>query len=94
MRLPFRNGGYIEQKYTLSEDSYLLKNSLSFVNMDEIIPRNVSAFDLDFSMTVPRMEKGYKNEVQYSKADYYLKETRSRKNLDADVVPPRELIPN
>ena len=70
MRLPFRNGGYIEQKYTLSEDSYLLKNSLSFVNMDEIIPRNVSAFDLDFSMTVPRMEKGYKNEVQYSKADY------------------------
>ena len=71
MRLPFRNGGYIEQKYTLSEDSYLLKNSLSFVNMDEIIPRNVSAFDLDFSMTVPRMEKGYKNEVQYSKADYY-----------------------
>lgn len=81
MRLSFRNGGYIEQKYTLSEDSYLLKNSLSFVNMDEIIPRNVSAFDLDFSMTVPRMEKGYKNEVQYSKADYYFEGDKKPEEL-------------
>lgn len=81
MRLPFHNGGYIEQKYTLSEDSYLLKNSLSFVNMDEIIPRNVSAFDLDFSMTVPRMEKGYKNEVQYSKADYYFEGDKKPEEL-------------
>lgn len=81
MRLPFRNGGYIEQKYTLSEDSYLLKNSLSFVNMDEIIPKNVSAFDLDFSMTVPRMEKGYKNEVQYSKADYYFEGEKKPEEL-------------
>lgn len=81
MRLPFRNGGYIEQKYTLSEDSYLLKNSLSFVNMDEIIPRNVSAFDLDFSMTVPRMEKGYKNEVQYSKADYHFEGDKKPEEL-------------
>lgn len=81
MRLPFRNGGYIEQKYTLSEDSYLLKNSLSFVNMDEIIPRNVSAFDMDFSMTVPRMEKGYKNEVQYSKADYYFEGDKKPEEL-------------
>lgn len=81
MRLPFRNGGYIEQKYTLSEDSYLLKNRLSFVNMDEIIPKNVSAFDLDFSMTVPRMEKGYKNEVQYSKADYYFEGDKKPEEL-------------
>lgn len=81
MRLPFRNGGYIEQKYTLSEDSYLLKNSLSFVNMDEIIPKNISAFDLDFSMTVPRMEKGYKNEVQYSKADYYFEGDKKPEEL-------------
>lgn len=81
MRLPFRNGGYIEQKYTLSEDSYLLKNSLSFVDMDEIIPKNVSAFDLDFSMTVPRMEKGYKNEVQYSKADYYFEGDKKPEEL-------------
>ena len=71
MRLPFAQGGYIEQKYALREDSYSVDNLLSFVGMQGVIPRNVSSFDLDFSLTVPRMEKGYRNESQYSKIDYY-----------------------
>ena len=71
MRLPFAGGGYIEQKYTLHADSYRVDNLLSFVDMQGVIPRNVSMFDLDFRVTVPRMEKGYKNESQYSKLDYY-----------------------
>ena len=71
MRLPFAQGGYIEQKYELREDSYSVDNLLSFVGMQGVIPRNVSSFDLDFSLTVPRMEKGYRNESQYSKIDYY-----------------------
>ena len=71
MRLPFAGGGYIEQKYVLRKDSYSVDNLLSFVGMQGVIPRNVSSFDLDFSLTVPRMEKGYKNESQYSKLDFY-----------------------
>ena len=71
MRLPFAQGGYIEQKYVLRDDSYSVDNFLSFVGMQGVIPRNVSSFDLDFSLTVPRMEKGYRNESQYSKIDYY-----------------------
>ena len=71
MRLPFSNGGYIEQKYLLHEDEYKVDNLLSFVGMQGVIPRNVSSFDLDFSITVPRLEKGYKNESQYSKLDFY-----------------------
>lgn len=71
MRLPFSNGGYIEQKYLLHEDEYRVENLLSFVGMQGVIPRNVSSFDLDFSITVPRLEKGYKNESQYSKLDFY-----------------------
>ena len=71
MRLPFAQGGYIEQKYVLRKDSYSLDNLLSFVGMQGLIPRNVSSFDLDFSVTVPRLEKGYRNESQYSKIDYY-----------------------
>ena len=71
MRLPFAGGGYIEQSYVLRKDSYSVDNLLSFVNMQGVIPRNVSSFDLDFSITVPRMEKGYRNESQYSKIDYY-----------------------
>ncbi len=71
MRLPFAGGGYIEQKYTLLADSYRVDNQLSFVGMQGVIPRNVSSFDIDIDVTMPRMEKGYKSETQYSKLDYY-----------------------
>ncbi len=71
MQLPFADGGYIQQKYWLSEDSYVMQNELSFVNMNGLIPRNVSMVDLDWSVIIPRLEKGYKNEKQYSKLDYY-----------------------
>lgn len=71
MRLHFSNGGYIEQKYTLPADSYSLLNELAFVGMENMIPRNVSSYDFDMKMLIPRMEKGYKGEVQYSKVNYY-----------------------
>ena len=71
MRLPFASGGYIEQRYSLPEGSYMVQNTLSFVGMEGVIPRNVSSVDVDFLMTIPRMEKGFKNESQYSKLDYY-----------------------
>ena len=71
MQLPFAEGGYIQQRYVLPKDGYMLQNEFSFVNMDGIIPRNVSMFDIDWSVIIPRLEKGYKNEKQYSKLDYY-----------------------
>jgi len=70
-KLPFSNGGYIEQSYCLPADSYMVQNQLSFVGMQGVIPRNVNNFDIDFELTVPRMEKGFKNESQYSKLDFY-----------------------
>ena len=71
MQLPFSDGGYIQQKYTLSEGSYMVANELSFVGMQNIIPHNVSMLDIDWSVVIPRLEKGYKNEKQYSKLDFY-----------------------
>ncbi len=71
MRLPFAKGGYIEQKYTLEPGSYMVRNDLSFVGMEDVIPRNVSMFDIDWNVVIPRLEKGYRNEMQYSKLDYF-----------------------
>ncbi len=71
MRLPFSNGGYLEQKYILPPDSYMVRNELSFVGMDELIPRKINMFDIDWKLIIPRLEKGYSNEKQYSKVDYY-----------------------
>lgn len=71
MRLPFSQGGYIEQKYSLTKGSYMVDSEVSFVGLGDVIPRNVSAMDIDWTVNIPRLEKGYKNEKQYSKLDYY-----------------------
>lgn len=69
LRLVFADGGYIQQKFTLPQGSYMLYNELSFSGMGNIIPRNVGSFDIDWSLVIPRLEKGWKNEKQYSKLD-------------------------
>ena len=70
-RLRFAGGGYIEQRYSIAPDSYKVDNLLSFVGLDGVIPRNVGNYDIDFNVIVPRLEKGYKGESQYSKLNYY-----------------------
>ena len=70
LRMPFEKGGYIEQSYCLSDASYMVKSELAFVGMTNI-PRQVNSVDVDFQTVIPRMEKGYKNESQYSKVNYY-----------------------
>ena len=71
MQLPFAQGGYIQQVFELPADSYMVQNELSFVGMENVIPRNVSMLDIDWNVVIPRLEKGYKNEKQYSKLNYY-----------------------
>ena len=79
MRLPVA-GGYIEQKYTLEADSYSMGESLSFVglNLDANRSRSIS---VDFDATIPRMEKGYRNETQYSRLNYYFPDDNKPENI-------------
>ncbi|MBR6306788.1 MAG: membrane protein insertase YidC [Bacteroidales bacterium] len=79
MRLPV-GGGYIQQKYTLREDSYSLDEEISFVgmNLDANRSRSIS---VDFHATLPRMEKGYKNETQYSRLNYYFPDDKKPENI-------------
>jgi len=81
MRLPFSNGGYIEQTYTLLKDSYSVNQVLSFVGMENLIPRNVGSIDVDFEAIIPRMEKGYKNESQYSRLNYFFPDDKKPENI-------------
>ncbi len=79
MRLPVGEG-YIQQKFTLVEDSYSLNEELSFVgmNLDANRSRSIS---VDFQATLPRMEKGYKNETQYSRLNYYFPDDNKPENI-------------
>ena len=79
MRLPVGEG-YIQQKYSLVQDSYSLNEELSFVgmNLDANRSRSIS---VDFQATLPRMEKGYKNETQYSRLNYYFPDDNKPENI-------------
>ena len=81
MRLPFTGGGYIEQRYSLLPDSYSVNETLSLVGMGHLIPRNVTGIDVDFSAVIGRMEKGYKNETQYSRLNYYFPDDNKPANI-------------
>jgi len=81
MALPFSNGGFIQQKFTLPAGSYKVADELSFIGMDSVIPKNVSVFDIDWGAEIPRLEKGYKNEKQYSKLDVYFPDAKKPEEL-------------
>ena len=70
MKLPYE-GGYLQQKYWIDEDSYMLRNEMSFVGMNNLVDKVTDSYKTDWKLYVPRLEKGYKNEKQYSKLDYY-----------------------
>ncbi len=69
-KLYFDSLSYIQYKYTLPKNSYLVSLNVTLVGMNKLIPRNVTAIDLQWKMDVPRLEKGYNNEKNYSTVVY------------------------
>lgn len=70
MRLYFSDTAFIEYCYFLPSGSYMVDFDVHMVNMDRHIPRNASQFEVAWNMDVPRLERGYKNEQNYSTVDY------------------------
>ncbi|MBO4571342.1 MAG: YidC/Oxa1 family insertase periplasmic-domain containing protein, partial [Bacteroidales bacterium] len=66
MRLNFDEDSYIEAVYDLPEDTYMVDYNLHFVGMDEHLDRRTTSMDLKWVVDMPRLEKGYKNERNYS----------------------------
>ena len=79
MRLPLSAGGYIEQTYTLRKDSYSVDENLALVKLP--FTRSSGSVDIYFNATLPRMEKGYKNETQYSRLNYYFPDDNKPANI-------------
>ncbi|MEG0891742.1 MAG: membrane protein insertase YidC [Bacteroidales bacterium] len=70
MRLQFGNDAYIDHIYTLAKGSYVVNFNLKMVGMAKYISKNVSQFGVDWKFNIPRFEKGYDNEKNYSTIDY------------------------
>jgi len=70
LRLTFDADSYIDATYVLPAESYMVDFSLNFVGMDDIFDRRTTQLAMQWSADMPRLEKGYKNEKNYSAVAY------------------------
>lgn len=70
LRLTAGDDKYIEYKYTLAPDKYVVDFNVEFKSMESIIAANQNSLTLDWKMYVPMQEKGRQNEEQYSTINY------------------------
>ena len=68
-RLPFGENAYIEHEYVLNSDEYMVDFNLRMVGMDRYISRK-SGVAVDWNLDIPRLERGYENEKNYSTIAY------------------------
>ena len=61
---------YIEYRYTLAPDKYMVDFNVNFKSMEGIIASNQNSLTLDWKMYIPQQEKGRQNEENYSTIKY------------------------
>ncbi|MCX6200532.1 MAG: membrane protein insertase YidC [Bacteroidetes bacterium] len=66
LRLNAGNGKYIEQKYTLKGNSYLLNYDLNLIGLNSIIPANSTFINAVWENTLASVEKNIELERRYS----------------------------
>ena len=70
LRLQFADASWIDAVYTLPSDSYKLDYRLHFNGMNQALDRRTGRMTLKWVLDVPRLEKGYQNERNYSGVAY------------------------
>ncbi len=70
MRLYGGENKYLEYVYTLIPDDYMVDFDMNFVGFNQVLANNTNVLDLKWSMYVPQLEKGAKNENMYTTIGY------------------------
>ncbi len=70
LRLMAGDKRYIEYKYTLAPDEYMVDFDVTFKSMESIIASNQNSLTFDWRMYIPQQEKGRQNEENYSNIRY------------------------
>ncbi len=94
LRLLAGTDNYIEYKYTLAPDKYMVDFDVVFKSMEGIIAPNQNSLTLDWKMYIPQQEMGRQNEENYNdiKYKYYqddvagLKQRQSKEIEEADIT--------
>lgn len=85
LRLNFSDSSYVDAVYTLAEGSYMVGYALHFVGMDKALDPRTSQMTMKWILDVPRFEKGYQNERNYSAVAY-----RYASNNDVKTIGQRK----
>jgi YidC/Oxa1 family membrane protein insertase len=94
LRLMAGDDKYIEFKYTLAPDKYMVDFNVVFKSMEGIIASNQNSLTLDWKMYMPQQEKGRQNEENYSNVWFkyfqddvaYLKSRQSKELEKLDIT--------
>lgn len=70
LRLMAGENRYIEYKYSLAPEKYVVDFDVTFKEMDDIIAKNQNSITLDWRMYIPQQEKGKQNEESYTTIKY------------------------
>ena len=70
LKLKVSDNQYIEYKYTLEPNSYMLKFNINFVGMNKIIANNLDYLTFDWQTNLKRQEKGKKWALYYATIFY------------------------
>lgn len=99
MRLPMDSQAYLNFKYTLKPDDYLVTLEISGVGLNSVFPNNMSSLDMEMAQKVAMLEKSWSNENMYSTVYYKymssdvdrLTETKQTQHKD-DIKQPLQWI--
>jgi YidC/Oxa1 family membrane protein insertase len=93
LRLMADENRYIEYKYTLAPDKYMVDFDVTFKSMNDIIASNQNSLTMDWRMYIPQQEMGRQNEENYTTIKYkYFQDDvdglkmRSTKDEEADIT--------
>ncbi|HEX7493697.1 MAG TPA: membrane protein insertase YidC, partial [Bacteroidales bacterium] len=94
LRLSAGEDKYIEYKYTLAPDKYMVDFNVTFKSMEGIFASNQNSITLDWKLYMPQQEKGRQNEENYSDVTYkyyqddvtYLKQRQSKELEKVDIT--------
>lgn len=70
MRLNAGTNSYIDYTYTINPNSYLMDFDIHFSGMNSVFSGKVTSIDLNWRAKMPQLEKGIKNERDYTTISY------------------------
>jgi len=80
-RLAVDSASFLEFRYVLNQNSYMVDFDIRLSGMKRLISKSSTMFDIGWVLDLPRLEKGYDNEKNYSTVLFRYPNSKDVENL-------------